>query len=93
MLVVITSDKEINNEAGQINHLFERGMKLLHLRKPGMDINEVKKLLSAIKPQYHSGVVIHQFYELAQEFGLKGIHLREKTRSEKKHSLASYVYQ
>lgn len=84
-------------EAELIEALFEEGLQILHLRKPGRSLSEVRSLISSIPKKHHRKIVIHGHYRLAGEFGLKGIHLTEKSRkrslplsfNKKKHTLSA----
>lgn len=82
MLIIITSEKPITNEAQKINQLFEAGLMGLHLRKPSWTIDEHRKLLNQIDVAYHNRIVIHHFHELINEFNLKGIHFTEQKRKD-----------
>jgi len=81
-LIVITSEKNIAGEAGLINDLFNAGLQMLHMRKPTHTIDEIRKLLNVISPAYHSKIVLHNHYELLNDYNLKGAHLPEKIRKE-----------
>ena len=80
MLIVLTSEQELENEAKQINNLFAAGLEILHLRKPTYTINGYKALLDQIDMQYHNRIMVHQFPELTKNYTLRGIHLQEKAR-------------
>ncbi|WP_062056837.1 thiamine phosphate synthase [Aquimarina longa] len=80
MVLVITSEKPLPNEAKQINDLFGAGLEILHLRKPTFTIDGYRGVLDQIDQQYHNRVMIHQFPELTMEYKLRGIHLQEQTR-------------
>lgn len=76
MLVVITLPTFINNEANAIVALFEqRGIDLLHLRKPGAEEEAVEALLREIPSVYYPRIVMHDFHALAIKYHLGGIHL------------------
>lgn len=90
-LLVLTSEKLIQGEASKLNSLFSAGLKTLHFRKPGVEIEEHRALLDQIAPQYYSKVVLHYHHELCGEYGLKGIHLKEKNRILLGNKLANYV--
>lgn len=77
-LVVITSEKMLENEAVAINRLFVEGLQLLHLRKPESGIEELRALLRDIDPAYHQRIVLHDHFVLTEEFGLKGVHLNRR---------------
>lgn len=80
MLIVLTSERELENEAKQINDLFAAGLEILHLRKPTFTSNGYKVLLDQIDMQYHNQIMIHQFPELTKQYKLRGIHLQEQAR-------------
>lgn len=80
MLIVLTSEKLVSKEADQINRLFNAGLQILHLRKPTFTIDGYRSLLDQIEAKYHNRIMIHQFSELTQEYGLRGIHLQEQAR-------------
>jgi thiamine-phosphate pyrophosphorylase len=74
MLIIISPPKVLENEASLINQLFDSGMQLFHLRKPHATKEEVRLLLNEINPEYRKGVVLNQFYELSEEFGMNRFH-------------------
>jgi thiamine-phosphate pyrophosphorylase len=81
-LIILTPDKNIAGETGTINSLFQNGLQTLHVRKPNHTRNEIKNLLLEISKDFHSRIVIHQHYELLNDFNLKGAHLPENRRKE-----------
>lgn len=74
-LIVITLPHLFCGEADTLNALFEAGLPILHLRKPQATASELRQLLQGIHATYHARIVTHDHFELADEFGLKGIHL------------------
>lgn len=79
MLVVITLPHFINNEVDAIVRLFdERGIDRLHIRKPGAELAQVDRLLSAIPARYYPQISIHDHHELALRYELGGIHLNSR---------------
>ena len=80
MIIVLTSEKPIENEAQRINDLFDAGLERLHLRKPTFSIQGYRALLDQISAKYHDRIMTHQFFELTNEYGLRGIHLQEQAR-------------
>lgn len=79
-LIAITSERNIVGEINDINALFDAGLPLLHIRKPGHTSEEVKNMLNAIPGDFHPKIVIHSHYELLRDFNLKGAHLPEEVR-------------
>ncbi len=91
MLIVLTSEQEIENEAILIDQLFNNGLQSLHLRKPNFNSHHYLKLLNQINPKYYSQIMIHQRLDLCFKFKLKGIHLQEQTRLNLGEKLKTYV--
>ncbi|WP_285008392.1 thiamine phosphate synthase [Pedobacter faecalis] len=81
-LIVISSPAELEAEAPLINRLFEAGMQLFHLRKPGLPLARYRDLLAGIDAAFHDRVALHQHHELGDEFGILRLHLPELQRRE-----------
>lgn len=73
--IIITSPEFLSGEAIFIDKLFSQGLDLLHLRKPEASLEAYKQLLLQIPEQWHSRIVLHEHFELAEEYKLHGIHL------------------
>lgn len=93
MLIVLTSEQNIKDEAQYINKFFEFGLEILHLRKPGFDAEKYKVLLNEINENFHHRIVIHQHHHLIRKFNLKGIHITEHKRLELGEKLEDYKTQ
>ncbi|MFL1894680.1 thiamine phosphate synthase [Aquimarina sp. 2-A2] len=91
MLIVLTSEKELDDEATKINQLFDHGLEYLHVRKPSMNVNGYRYLLNAINPDHYQKIMLHQFHELVVEFNLGGAHLQEQHRVNLGDKLKEYV--
>ncbi|RAV27440.1 thiamine phosphate synthase [Sinomicrobium soli] len=78
--IVISKAEYFPGEAGRIRRMFEAGLPLLHLRKPGTGIKELAGLLRQLPSEYYNRIVVHHHYELAARLNLRGIHLPEKVR-------------
>lgn len=74
-LIVYTLPYKVTNEADKINHLFEEGLKELHIRKPGYKTQELEDLILSINSKYLNKVILHSNYDLAKKYNLKGIHV------------------
>jgi len=77
-LIVITHPEYFMGEGKLINALFDAGLQLLHLRKPGNDVVKFMALMKEINPVYHPAISIHQHHELADLFLIKRLHYPEK---------------
>lgn len=77
-LVLITSPTTDEMELPFLNRMFRIGLKTLHLRKPDLSKNELRAYLDEIAKEFHHRIVLHDHFELAIEYDLKGIHFTEK---------------
>ena len=75
---VITSPTFFPDEAAFIHRLFANGVDIVHLRKPGATAEECARLLDGLTSDNRRRIVIHDFFELVQPYGLKGIHLNAR---------------
>lgn len=86
-LIVISKPGFFEGEAKLINQLFEAGMARFHLRKEGAEKYEYEQLLGNINPEYLERVALHQFHELAGDFGIRRLHFPEAQRERGQHLL------
>ena len=77
-LIVITRPDFFADEAQWIAALMQAGDFILHLRKPSATLQEVKALLDDISQQYYSRIVLHDHFELATRYNLRGVHLNNR---------------
>ncbi len=75
-IIVITPAVPLKDEALVCNSLFACGLELLHLRKPGCDRSVYENFIRQISPRYRNRIVVHDHYELVEEYKLHGIHLK-----------------
>lgn len=73
--IVITSPDFLHGEAAFIDRLFEHGLDILHLRKPGSEVADCKRLLDEVNPRWLPKIVVHDHFELCSMYPLKGVHL------------------
>lgn len=73
--IVITSPGFLQGEADFIDRLFGHGLDRLHLRKPGAEIGECRRLLDGIRREWLPQIVVHDNFGLCREYGLGGVHL------------------
>lgn len=79
-LIVITQPEFFEDEAAAITSLFDAGLEILHLRKPGASYEDMDKLLRRLPAEYMERIVTHDHFGLASERHLKGIHLNRRDR-------------
>jgi len=88
-LIAITMEHFFDSEADVIDRLFDSGLETLHLRKPASTSEETAELIEKIDPQNYPKIVLHDHYELAGKYGLKGIHLNSRNIRENHRCTAS----
>lgn len=81
MLVVLSAPGPMHREAERINALFEEGMGLFHLRKPGMSAAALRLLLSEVKTVHHHKIALHQHHAMARDFNINRLHFTADARS------------
>ena len=79
--IVITAPGFFHGEASFLHRLLECGVDVIHLRKPGATIDECSSLLDQMPADDCRRIVIHDYFELAGPYCLRGIHLNAR-RSE-----------
>ncbi len=80
-LFIISSPDNIEKETEAIHQLFENGLECLHLRKPNFTKSDYAAFLCKISRDFHAFIVIHDFFDLCNEFNLKGIHHNSRNQS------------
>lgn len=74
-LILLTPPDFFVEEDKILGALFDEGLDLLHLRKPGTEPVYSERLLTLLPENYHKQIVVHDHFYLKEEFNLKGIHL------------------
>ena len=81
-IIVITSPAEVKEEGEAIGRLLDSGVvERIHLRKPGLDEMETRRLIESIPRCHYPRLSLHDHHNLACEYGLGGIHLNNRNPS------------
>ena len=64
-----------------IKQLLDKGVDIIHLRKPECDINYCRFLLNSLTQSERKRIIIHDYPELFDEYSLMGIHLNKNITS------------
>ena len=56
------------SELGLLHQCFQRGLKHLHLRKPGWPIDRLRQFVREIDVEDRRKIVLHSHHELSEEF-------------------------
>ncbi|GHT23912.1 thiamine phosphate synthase [Bacteroidia bacterium] len=76
--IIISHESPFAGETDIINSLFHAGMVQFHLRKPACNQEILQNMLRDIESAYHPHIVLHDHFELAQQFSLAGVHLNSR---------------
>lgn len=77
--IAITEPYFFSGEAEMIVSLLEeRGFWRVHIRKPGAPRQQVKRLVEAIPRHLYSSLTFHDYFDLAAEISVGGIHLNSR---------------
>lgn len=82
MLIIISNAVSIKNEAQLINELFYAGLKIFHLRKPGVEEQDIYSLLNNIETKYHAQIALHQYHHMSEKYGINRLHFTEVKRKQ-----------
>jgi thiamine-phosphate pyrophosphorylase len=82
-LIVVSSSRQKEGEAGDVIRMFEAGLTRFHLRKPGVSKKYIKDFIEQIPRKYRKQIVIHSNHSFAFTYGLGGIHISKKHRKKK----------
>lgn len=74
-VVVITPEETFSGEVEQIKKVLACGVFRLHLRHPKASESELRAILEELTTEERKKVVLHDYYNLVEEFGLGGAHL------------------
>jgi thiamine-phosphate pyrophosphorylase len=80
-MIVITPEVTVRGEYAAINEMLHEGLGLLHIRKPGFSLEEMRAYLLRIHSAYHSRLVLHAHHELAEASGIRRLHFSENSRA------------
>lgn len=80
MIMVITPEQEVDNEAVLAGEMLAAGAALLHIRKFRLDDAALRNYVETIDVAYRDRLVLHDHFHLARELGISRLHFREEDR-------------
>lgn len=78
--ILISSPIEIAEEVKTLTSLFDAGLDIFHLRKPGFTESQYIDIIEEIPAEYYEMIVIHDYFHLVERYSLKGIHFSTSKR-------------
>lgn len=91
-LIVISRPRYHKGEAAMLNKLMKNYQFVLHLRKPKGKRDQMKKLIAGIDQRYHDRIVLHDHYDLSDEFKLAGVCLNKRSGLEHRNGVARSLH-
>jgi len=79
-LIVISNPAPVIDEPMLINNLFMADLQCFHIRKPESDVQTIRELINGIAPRFYNRIALHQFHEIAADYGIKRLHYTERAR-------------
>ncbi len=76
-LILISAPGVANEEIKTLTKLFKSGLDHFHLRKPEYSKQQFIEYLDQIPIKFHDKIIIHNHYNLVNDYNLKGIHGNE----------------
>ncbi|ASK30985.1 thiamine phosphate synthase [Chryseobacterium sp. T16E-39] len=92
MIIVISPEEIIPDETETVNEMFQEGLELFHIRKPFISDHEMISFLDQINKSFRSHLVMHSHFELAEEYGISRLHIREYDRVNELHTMYAENY-
>mgnify|MGYP006272884685 CR=1 FL=1 len=80
-VVVISPPAAVNHERQRVREMMEAGLEYFHVRKPGYSRSAMEGYISGFSPSVRKKMVLHHHYDLAERYGLRGIHITEKSKA------------
>jgi len=76
-IVVVSPASDEPREHAVLAELFNSGLERYHVRKPQWSRERLFAWLNVVPAQWRSRLVLHQYHELAVEFGCGGMHFKD----------------
>ncbi len=80
-IIVITDTPFMRSEADTVSMLLDEGVERVHLRKPGSDESDMRRLIEGIDPRLYPRLTLQDHLPLAAEYGIGGVHLNARNKS------------
>lgn len=88
-LIAITPENDIPNEQEYIYRILEAGFDYVHIRKPKYSMDDMREYLDGLDNSIHKKLKLHSCFELADEYGIGGIHLNHRNSNLPMNSVKS----
>ena len=89
-LILVTPSTSRDKEQNILRQMLDLGLPTLHVRKPHLSTESLKKYLDHFSKEHQKRMMIHSHHALLWDYDLKGIHL---TKAHKKKQFRSWAIQ
>lgn len=79
--ILVSSEEFELNETFCLELMFQAGLEIFHLRKPQWSIEQVEEFLDRLNNEYHDRIVLHDNYQLAEKYKVRGVHLNRRNKA------------
>ncbi len=76
--IAITPEAELPREAEMIEAILDAGWDYVHLRHPQASERDMRRLIEALPQSRRRQLKLHSHFNLAEEYGLGGVHLNSR---------------
>ena len=81
LLVAITPEITLPDEPRRIAMLLDAGFDAIHIRKPGISDDDMRRYVEKLPPRLLPGITLGDCLHLAQEYDAGGVHLNSRCPS------------
>lgn len=79
MIIVLTRPDFFEGEVERITDMLTSGRAdLIHIRKPEASRDEIEQLLCELSSDFYNRLVLHDHFDLAVKYALRGVHLNRR---------------
>lgn len=89
-MILITNPFCVEDEIQLLHSFLDKGLSLLHIRKPDFSELEMAQFVHQIKLEFRANLVLHHHHDLANDFGIKRFHFSEKKRNKLNNSTTRF---
>lgn len=86
-MILISPERFLPHETETLLCLFDMGLEIYHVRKPNATAEQVRDFVAGIPEKWHSRLVLHYHFELAEDFAWRSFHFNKHNVSQRKELL------
>ncbi|MFA8301328.1 MAG: thiamine phosphate synthase [Hyphomicrobiales bacterium] len=90
--ILISPPDPFLDEVQVVNRLFSEGLEYFHVRKPDYNEQNLREYIEAVSIEFRDRLILHQMYELVEEYQLKGYHIKGNTKLSDRDKILSSAF-